>query len=49
MIFDAITEFDHSVLIFIQENLRAAFLTPVMEVVSYSVNAGILWIVLSAV
>ncbi len=49
MLYETILEFDHSVLIFIQENLRAAFLTPAMEAVSYSVNAGILWILLSAV
>lgn len=48
-IFDKITEIDHQILLFIQQNLRADFLTPVMEYSSFVVNAGVLWIVLSIV
>lgn len=48
-IFDKITEIDHQILLFIQENLRLDFLTPVMEYSSFVVNAGVLWIVLSIV
>ncbi len=48
-IFDKITEIDHQILLFIQENLRFDFLTPVMEYSSFVVNAGVLWIALSIV
>lgn len=45
----AIYNFDHSVLLFIQENLRFEHLTPVMRFFSITVNKGVLWILLGAV
>ncbi len=46
-IIEKIYEFDHSVLLFIQEHMRLDFLTPVMEVSSLLVNIGAVWIILS--
>lgn len=47
-IIEAICSFDHAVLLFIQENLRFDFLTPLMKGVSLTVNLGILWIFVGA-
>ena len=44
---EEIYKIDHSVLLFIQENLRAAGLTPIMQGVSLTVNLGLVWIILS--
>ena len=46
---EKIYEIDHSALLYIQENLRADFLTPIMKVSSLFVNIGILWILLSVI
>ena len=46
-IFEAIYSFDHSILLFIQENLRFDHLTPIMQGVSLSVNIGAVWVLLS--
>ena len=46
-IIEKIYEFDHDVLLFIQENMRADFLTPIMKASSLLVNIGVLWILLS--
>ena len=43
--FEAVYSFDHSVLLFIQENLRFEPLTPIMQGVSYTVNLGLLWVI----
>ncbi len=40
---------DHSVLLFIQDNLRIQIVTPVMQGISISVNLGFLWIFLSVI
>ncbi len=48
-ILEKIYELDHSVLLFIQENLRSDILTPVMQFSSLLVNAGIIWILISLV
>ncbi len=48
-IIEAIYSFDHSALLFIQENLRFEALTPLMKGVSISVNLGALWVILSGV
>lgn len=45
-VIDKIYEIDHSILLFIQEHCRFELLTPVMQVSSILVNAGLLWIVL---
>lgn len=45
-IIDKIYEIDHSILLFIQENCRFEFLTPIMQFSSVLVNAGLLWIIL---
>ncbi len=44
----AITSLDHSILLFIQENLRAEALTPLMKGISMTVNLGMMWIIVSA-
>lgn len=49
IIIDTIYEIDHAILLFIQENVRLNFLTPIMETSSTLVNAGIIWILLSLV
>ena len=46
-IIEKIYEFDHSVLLYIQENMRTDYLTPLMKISSSFVNIGILWILLS--
>lgn len=46
-IIEKIYEFDHSVLLYIQENMRTDYLTPLMKISSLFVNIGILWILLS--
>lgn len=43
---ELIYRFDHSVLLFIQENLRFEPVTPVMKFASLSANLGFLWIML---
>lgn len=48
-IFQRITEIDHQILLFIQENLRFDFLTPAMEFSSFLVNSGVFWILLCLV
>ena len=48
-IIESIYAFDHSVLVFIQENLRFDLLTPLMQGVSLSVNVGAIWVLLGAV
>lgn len=49
ILIDKIYEFDHAILLFIQENFRVDFLTPIMETSSTLVNAGLFWILLSVV
>lgn len=44
-----ITEIDHTILMFIQENLRADWLTPIMRFFTGLGEVGIFWIVLSLV
>lgn len=46
---EVITSIDHAVLMFIQENLRAEWLTPVMRFFTSLGEVGIFWIVLSLV
>ncbi len=46
---EKIYEIDHAALLYIQENLRADFLTPIMKTASLFVNIGILWIVLGLI
>ena len=46
-VIEEIYKMDHSILLFIQENLRAAVLTPIMQGVSLTVNLGLLWIIIS--
>lgn len=46
---EAVNSFDHSVLLFFQENIRLEFLTPVMRGISATVNLGLIWIILSGV
>ena len=48
-IIDKIYEFDHSILLFIQENMRNSALTPVMDISSKLVNIGILWVAISLI
>lgn len=48
-IFEKIYEFDHSVLVYIQENLRYSGLTPIMTASSFIVNVGLFWILLGVV
>lgn len=48
-ILEAIYSFDHAVLLFIQENLRLDFLTPLMRGISFTVNLGVLWVLIGAV
>lgn len=40
---------DLQILLFIQEHLRTAWLTPIMRLLSLAGNAGLLWIVLAAI
>ena len=47
--FEAITNWDFSVLYFVQENLRSDFLDAVASVLSVVFNAGIAWFVICAV
>lgn len=44
-----ISDWDISVLVWIAEHMRSAFLTPVMKFITYTGNAGIIWIILSVV
>ncbi|MGN0343010.1 MAG: phosphatase PAP2 family protein [Roseburia sp.] len=44
---DMITEVDGQILLWIQENLRCAFLTPIMKFITHLGDAGIFWIVLT--
>lgn len=44
-----ITSVDHAVLLFIQENFRVPWLTPVVEFISSLGNAGLFWIVMSLI
>ncbi|NCB52989.1 MAG: phosphatase PAP2 family protein [Clostridia bacterium] len=46
---DIIQSADASILLFVQENIRCAFLDPVMTLFSFIGNAGILWISLGAI
>lgn len=46
---EKIYEIDHAALLYIQENLRTDFLTPIMKTASLFVNIGILWIVLGLI
>ena len=46
---EAIYSFDHSVLLFIQENLRFNVITPLMKAVTFTVNKGVLWILFGVV
>ncbi len=45
----AITEIDSQILIYIQENIRCGWLTPIMKFITTLGNAGMFWIVLSVV
>ena len=47
--FDAILRWDGQILLWIQENLRAPWLTPVMEAITFLGEAGWFWIALTAV
>lgn len=47
--FEWITSIDHAILLFIQENLRIPWLTPVVEFISSLGNVGIFWILMSFV
>ena len=44
---DAILRFDSSILLWIQDNLRGDFLTPIMKVITHLGDKGIFWIVLT--
>ncbi len=46
---DAIYNFDHSILLFIQENLRFEPMTTLMQIISKSVNVGAMWVILGLV
>ena len=48
-IIEKIYEFDHNILLFIQEHVRYSPLTPVMDISSKLVNAGVLWILICLV
>ncbi len=41
---DAIFRFDSSILLWIQNNVRSGFLTPIMNVITHLGDKGILWI-----
>ncbi len=45
-ILEKIYEIDHAILLYIQENLRIEFLTPLMKTSSLFVNVGIIWILI---
>ncbi len=40
-----IYEFDHNILLYIQEHLRFSILTPVMDISSMLVNLGLIWVI----
>ena len=42
-----ILQFDANILLFIQENIRNGFLTPIMKFITMSCDGGIIWIALS--
>ena len=44
---DAIFQFDSSILLWIQDSLRAGFLTPVMKIITHLGDKGIFWILLT--
>ena len=44
---DAVLQFDSSILLWIQDNLRSDFLTPVMKVITHLGDKGIFWILLT--
>ena len=46
---NAIFQFDSSILLWIQNNLRSGFLTPIMVCITHLGDKGILWILLSLV
>ena len=48
-IIEKIYEIDHSILLYIQENLRHPAITPIMSVSSFLVNLGIIWVALGIV
>ncbi len=43
---DAITGWDTSILLYVQEHIRADWLTPIMKVITHLSDKGILWIAL---
>ncbi len=43
---EKIYEIDHSILLFIQENLRCPAITPIMDISSKLVNLGALWVII---
>lgn len=43
-IIEKIYEIDHTILLFIQENMRFTILTPIMNVSSMLVNLGLIWV-----
>ena len=44
---DAVFQFDSSILLWIQDNLRSGFLTPVLTVITHMGDKGIFWILLT--
>lgn len=46
---DKIYEFDHNILLYIQEHMRSSALTPIMDISSKLVNLGILWVMICLV
>ena len=44
---DAVFQFDSAILLWIQDSLRAGFLTPVMKVITHMGDKGIFWILLT--
>ena len=46
---EAINQFDKSILLWVQDGVRSDALTPVMKVITYMGDKGILWIVLTLV
>lgn len=47
MMWDRLLELDGQCLLWIQEHIRCAFLTPVMEFVTHLGDAGMIWIILT--
>ena len=47
-IIEQIIDWDVRVLLYIQDVIRSAALTPIMKVITYSGNAGIIWMVICA-